>query len=126
MEVGTGSDEDRLRQPGILLVAGIEGDQLAGTEITLAFLRQLAAQYSADSVTESLRDTTFYVIPRLNPDGAERYFMQPVQQIPHNTTPVDQDHDGFTDEDGADDWMGTDLSFSQDQGCQGKIHHTSR
>ncbi|MGI6456950.1 MAG: M14 family zinc carboxypeptidase [bacterium] len=106
VEVGTGSDEDRLRQPGILLVAGIEGDQLAGTEITLAFLRQLAAQYSADSVTESLRDTTFYVIPRLNPDGAERYFMQPVQQIPHNTTPVDQDHDGFTDEDGADDLDG--------------------
>ncbi len=107
MEVGQGKTEERLRRPAILIVGGVEGDRLAGTEAAMAFLDRLS---NATEEVQALFDkVTFYVIPRLNPDAAERYFQAPrVEQI-GNSTPFDADRDGLIDEDGPEDLNGDGL-----------------
>ncbi len=103
IEVGAGNDDDLGSRPGMLVVAGIEGDRPAGTQAVLAFLRSLCASDETSDIQRVLENTTIYTVPRLNPDGVERYFMQPQMEFATNTTPFDADHDGFVDEDGPDD-----------------------
>jgi hypothetical protein len=50
-----------------------------------------------------LRDQVVYVIPRLNPDGAEAMFATPLADRTRNARPVDDDNDGRMDEDPAED-----------------------
>jgi hypothetical protein len=104
VEVGRGTDDDRATRPGMLVVAALEGNHLVGTELALALLDHLV---SPDEQMEALLDSvTVYVFPRLNPDGAERYFMTPRTEQTSTIGPVDDDRDGLTDEDGPDDLNG--------------------
>ncbi|MBC8202141.1 MAG: hypothetical protein H8E86_08850 [Planctomycetes bacterium] len=92
----------------ILLVAGIDGDHLLGTEVALDIVTSVLA---ADSEKfEPLLEThKLYVIPQVNPDAASYYF-NPVQtQRRRNVTPADNDHDGVIDEDGTEDLNGDGL-----------------
>jgi hypothetical protein len=107
IEAGTGTRQDRKMRPAILVVAGIEGDDLIGCSVAVAWIEHLVRQYAEDpNVAKLLKMTTIYIIPRLNPDAAERFFSRPQLQTPLNDKPVDDDHDGLIDEDGPEDLDG--------------------
>jgi len=107
LELGDGNQEERKRRPAVLVVAGIEGNDLAGTASTVAWAESLAKAYETDEKTRKLLETTtIYLWPRLNPDGARHFFGKPKLETATNDQPVDEDHDGLVDEDGPDDLDG--------------------
>ncbi|MDA0747238.1 MAG: M14 family metallopeptidase, partial [bacterium] len=61
----TGAPEDR---PAYLLHGNIHAGELAGTHAALYTARQLLIDHSRSNL---LSRVTFYIVPRLNPDGAE-------------------------------------------------------
>lgn len=104
VEVGRGEAEIRRARPAMLIVAGVEGDQPAGTEAALTFLDAICE--ATDDAQALYNQVSIFVIPRLNPDAAERYFSAPQQEKRGNITPFDADRDGLVDEDGPDDLNG--------------------
>jgi hypothetical protein len=107
VELGVGPEEDRKRRPAILVVAGIEGNDLTSTVSASAWIEQLATGYDREDTTRKLLDsTTIYVFPRVNPDAAEHFFAKPKFETAVNDQPVDDDHDGLSDEDGPEDLDG--------------------
>lgn len=106
LELGEGPDDERALRPAMLVAAGVEGDRLIGTEYALAFAE---AMLGSATGAERLKDSVVYIVPRLNPDAAERYFQSPLRETPANPAPYDDDRDGFTDEDPADDLNGDGL-----------------
>jgi alkylated DNA nucleotide flippase Atl1 len=94
----------------MLVVAGIEGDDLIGCATAVSWVDYLLEQYGSDAeVTRLLKTTTIYVIPRLNPDAAEHFFARPKLEMSLNKKPTDDDHDGLIDEDGPEDIDGDGL-----------------
>ena len=61
----SGSPDDK---PAYLIHANIHAVELAGTHAALYVARQLVADYPTSDL---LKRVAFYIIPRLNPDGAE-------------------------------------------------------
>lgn len=107
LELGTGSNEQRSRRPSLLVVAGIDGNDLAGTTATLAWVENLARQFPTNSqISNLLHSTTIHVWPRMNPDAARKYFSRPRIETSTNDRPDDTDHDGLSDEDGPEDING--------------------
>ena len=106
-ELGGGGPEKRLKQPAMLAVAGIDGNDLAGSVSLLAWAEGLVRTYGNDPNIKQLLDTTtLYVIPRMNPEAAEYFFAKPKMELEVNPRPVDDDHDGMADEDGPEDLDG--------------------
>src|SRR5512141_1037135 len=59
-------------RPALLIVAGFEGDHLGGSEIALSVAEALLKGAASDpEIKQRLDTSTIYVIPRVNPDGAE-------------------------------------------------------
>ncbi|MGE5198429.1 MAG: M14 family zinc carboxypeptidase, partial [Rhodospirillaceae bacterium] len=87
-------------RPGLLVAANFEGDHLIGSELALYAVDFLLNGYAADpEVKQRLERSVVYIVPRVNVDGAEQMFA-PVKALRRtNTTPVDADNDGRTDED---------------------------
>jgi hypothetical protein len=107
VEVGEGTEQDRATRPAMVLVAGIEGDDLVGSYTAVAWIERLMKDYrEASPAADLLKTTTLYVIPCLNPDATERYFAQPKVDGNRNGAPNDEDHDGLIDEDGGEDLNG--------------------
>ena len=97
-------------KPALLIAANLEGNQVIGSELVLGFLTHIVQKAGKDDTTKQLlSNTTFYIIPRLNPDGAEKMFAKPLWESATNTTPIDDDSDGFIDEDPPDDLNGDGL-----------------
>lgn len=110
IEVGKGTRQDRKARPAMLVVGGAEGNDLIGCSVAVSWMEHLVGQYEKDAaITKLLKTTTIYVIPRLNPDAAERFFVRPQLETPLNEKPVDDDHDGLIDEDGPEDLDGDGL-----------------
>jgi len=110
VEVGKGTEQNRRTRPAMLVVAGIEGNDLIGSSVAASWLKCMVEKYGNDAeITKLLDTTTIYIVPRLNPDAAERYFHQPQRETSLNPKPVDDDHDGLLDEDGPDDLNGDGL-----------------
>lgn len=110
VELGQGSDRDRAARPAMLVVAGIEGDDLAGPFTAISWIERLVRQRNEDpNAAKLLETTTIYVVPCLNPDATERYFAKPTEEIGRNGAPNDEDHDGLIDEDGCEDLNGDGL-----------------
>ncbi|HUU18742.1 MAG TPA: M14 family metallopeptidase [Sedimentisphaerales bacterium] len=113
VEVGKGAEQDRKTRPAMLVVAGIEGNDLVGSSIAVSWIMYLLERYETDAeITKLLQTTTFYVVPRLNPDAAEHFFNEPKCETSRNDKPVDDDHDGLMDEDGPEDLNGDGLITS--------------
>ena len=92
-------------RPAILVVAGIDGDHLLGSEVAVDLIQELLGR--DDNTTESLlQSNTVYIIPQVNPDGAESYFSSVQHGQRRNIRPFDNDRDGLVDEDGGDDLNG--------------------
>jgi len=100
----TGPHTDK---PALWVDANIHATELTGSVAALHLLHALAARYGADELVTRLLDTrTVYVVPRLNPDGAElamatppRYVRSSVRNYPRvdqqdGLVPSDIDGDG--------------------------------
>ena len=89
-------------RPAILIVAGIDGDHLLGSEVAVDIIQELLTR--DDETTKSLLDSnTVYIIPQVNPDAANFYFHSVQHGQRRNIRHVDNDRDGLVDEDGGDD-----------------------
>lgn len=88
----------------LLICGNLEGDHVIGSEVALGIAKYLVEQYGKDEkVTRVLDTRTFYIIPRLNPDGAELFFNSTLQEYSGNLKPRDEDYDWLVDEDGPED-----------------------
>lgn len=104
VELGKGTKQDRQTRPAMLVVAGIEGNDLIGCTAAVTWAEHLVEQYENDAeIAKLLQATTIYIVPRLNPDTAENFFADLKLETSTNHKPVDDDHDGLLDEDGPDD-----------------------
>lgn len=104
VDIGVGADESRGARPALLVVAGIEGNDLVGPCTAVSWVQRLARQYREDPATAKLlQTTTVYVVPCLNPDAMERFFATPKVEPTGNNVPRDDDHDGLVDEDPGED-----------------------
>jgi len=91
-------------RPGMFIGANFEGDHLIGSEISLSVINHLLKNYNSDdAVKKSINDHVYYIIPRINPDAAEKMFESIKTGIKTNIHEYDSDNDGRMDEDGPDD-----------------------
>lgn len=88
----------------------IEADHLIGGETILGTIRYILENYGKEEgITDLVDHHTCYFIPRTNPDGAEGFFAKIKSGGKINRMPVDDDHDGITDEDPPEDLNGDGL-----------------
>jgi murein tripeptide amidase MpaA len=91
-------------RPALLICGNVEGDHVIGSEVALGIAEYLVAGYGKDKeITEIMDRRTFYIIPRLNPDGAELFFQKTLEEHSGNLRPFDDDFDWKIDEDPAED-----------------------
>ncbi|MCK4645047.1 MAG: hypothetical protein KAU46_02240 [Candidatus Aminicenantes bacterium] len=91
----------------LLICGNLEGDHVVGSEVALGIAEFLVSQYGKETkVTQMLDKRTFYIVPRLNPDGAELFFKKVLNEHSGNLKPRDEDYDWLLDEDGPDDLNG--------------------
>lgn len=91
-------------RPGMFIGANFEGDHLIGSQISLAVINYLLNNYASDeAVKKSINEHVYYIIPRMNPDGAEKMFAAVKTGSKLNTSPYDGDNDARMDEDGPED-----------------------
>jgi hypothetical protein len=91
-------------RPAVLVVGNLDGSHVAGSELAIGAARYLLS--GAEGTAAVLANNVVYVVPRLNPDGAEAMFAAVRQDRRGNARPFDDDNDGRTDEDPADDLNG--------------------
>jgi len=111
LQLGVGDKEQLDKRPALLVIAGVEGNDLVATHSVVAWAQGLAAKYaeSDERVRKLLDRKTVYIFPRLNADAAETFFQKPQMERTVSTLPVDDDYDGLIDEDGPDDLNGDGL-----------------
>ncbi|MFZ5518166.1 MAG: M14 family metallopeptidase [Candidatus Zhuqueibacterota bacterium] len=98
------------QKQALLLCGNLEGDHVIGSEVALGIAKTLAAGYGSDQeITAILDSRTFYIIPRVNPDGAEMFFAGTLSDVQGNIKQVDDDYDWQLDEDGPEDLDGNKL-----------------
>lgn len=103
IEIGSG---DRSKKPALLVMGGVDPEDLSGPMAGLNFAKFLLEQSAADSVKAVLDKYTVYVIPRVSPDPLESYFRKPLMAMQGNDKKDDADRDGVMDEDGPSDLNG--------------------
>jgi hypothetical protein len=101
-------------KPAVLIVANLEADHVVGSQVALGLIeRMVAADGKNPAVSKLIDAATIYVVPRLNPDGAERLLHgSPRFDIRANLTPIDRDRDGKSNEDGPNDLDGDGLALT--------------
>ena len=73
----TGAAEDK---PAMYIDANIHAGEVTGSMAALHLINHLLGQYDKDARIKKLLDTrTFYILPRINPDGAELYLTTPAR-----------------------------------------------
>jgi len=110
LTIGNPNNGNTGSNPALLVVANLESNHLIGSSAALHLIDQLVNGYGTDQEITALINThTFYVVPRLNPDGAELYWSNPGIEMPWKGDPEDEDRDGIADEDPGDDINGDGL-----------------
>lgn len=75
-------------KPGLLVVANLEGNHLVGSSAALYTARHLLEGYGSDpEATRLLDERTVYILPRMNPDGAELAWTMSAYEIPYKPHP---------------------------------------
>lgn len=97
---GATAPDDR---PGVLVVANLSADHLIGSTLAVEALRYLTG---AGAAAADLSEHVVYIVPRLNPDGAEAVLDAPASGRRGNATAYDDDNDGRVDEDPPSDING--------------------
>lgn len=72
---GTGDHNDK---PGYYIDGNLHAGEVTGTACALYTIWYLLTRFGSDEVVTRLVDSTsFYILPRLSPDGAEMYLTSP-------------------------------------------------
>jgi hypothetical protein len=91
-------------RPAILVVASLDGPLAWTSGLVLDHARSLVARAATDTAVGTLLDTTtFYLVPRANPDAAEARFARPLAEVTASGVDVDTDRDGKSGEDAPAD-----------------------
>lgn len=106
LTLGTG---DPSAKPAVAVVGGAEGSHILGSELALQFAERLLNDTPSDSLEQLFSRTTYYVVPRLNPDATEQYFEDLQYERNGNARDTDEDRDGPVNEDGYEDLNGDGL-----------------
>ena len=88
-------EEETPGRPGVLIVADPDGDRPIASQVALGLLERLLQADASIAQAASV-----YIVPVANPDGAAHAF---AGESPWRGWPVDDDRDGRTDEDPAED-----------------------
>lgn len=102
-------------KPAMWIDGNIHGNEIQASEVVLYTIWMLTRGYGhSERITSLLDETTFYLMPIVNPDGRRYWFEKPntPHSSRHNQRPDDGDRDGRLDEDGPDDLDG-DGSITQ-------------
>lgn len=97
------------RKPGFWIDGGIHANELQGTQFAMYTAWYLAESFGkVDFITQMLKEKTFYILPSLSPDSREHFIYQPntANTSRSGMMPLDDDGDGYVDEDGYDDLDG--------------------
>ena len=104
IEIASASGTPVDQRPGLLIAANFEGDHVIGSELAVYLADYLLTSYATDAaVKQRLDNHVFYIVPRVNPDGAELMFAPVKTGRRTNGTKFDADNDGRIDEDGPED-----------------------
>ncbi|MFQ5501163.1 MAG: M14 family metallopeptidase [Phycisphaerae bacterium] len=123
LELARTGDRPPDERTAILIVAGLDATHLVGTETAVELAKRLTApppvskpttapagdiekKGSGETSTDILVEHTIYIVPRMNPDGAERFLGAIQEENDANTLPTDDDRDGVADDDPPDDLNG--------------------
>ena len=107
MQVSGTKGPSATEKQALLICGNLEADHVIGSEVALGIAGYLVDGYGKDEkVTKALDTRTFYIIPRVNPDGAEIFFGGVLQEHAGNLKPRDEDYDWLVDEDGPEDLNG--------------------
>lgn len=102
--IGNPNNGNRSTNPAMLVVANLEANHIIGSMAALYLIDYLLSGYGTNNaITDLLNTRTVYVVPRVNPDGAERFWTLRAMEIPYKPNPEDEDRDGVADEDPGDD-----------------------
>ncbi len=115
---------DHLDKPGFLIEANIHSMEWTGSAAALHLIHKLLSEHGSDErVTRALDTRVFYIIPRLNPDGAERglkerrFIRSSVRPYPR-----EEQDDGLRVEDADGDGRVLDMRVEDPNGAW-KPHH---
>ena len=102
----TDRDSDRSEadaRPALAIIAGVQGHHQIGARVAGAMARLLVNEHA-----EALEGRTLYIIPRVNPDGLERFASErsPRALSGRAPEPTDADRDRRVDEDPPNDLNG--------------------
>ncbi len=99
------------KRPALLVAANLDGDHLVGSQVATTVAHELLdrAVMGDEAAAALLTDHAVYVVPRVNPDAAERFFDDVRTGHLRTTRPDDADRDGLQDEDPPDDLNGDGL-----------------
>ncbi len=93
-------------KPGLYVDGNIHSGELTSSAVTLYLMAYLLNNYDRDNEIKELVDTkTFYIRPKFNPDGSDLALLKGVS-LRSSVRPVDNDGDGLSDEDPAEDLNG--------------------
>ncbi|MEQ8523732.1 M14 family metallopeptidase [Gracilimonas sp.] len=100
LTIGNG---DVKNHPAVAIVGGAKGSHILGSELAVSFAEKLLANSSSEEIRSLLETTTFYILPRVNPDATEQYFASLKYERDVNTTSTNEDRDDAFDEDPFND-----------------------
>ncbi len=103
------SKGDAAKKPALLIVAGLEGAHLAGTETAIQMAEKMLANAGKDSIAKLLETKAIYIIPSANPDAQEQWVAKPRYARSENGLDYDNDRDGRLNEDPFEDLNGDGL-----------------
>ena len=89
----------------ILVVAGIDGNHLLGSAVATDLIENLLSR-DPETTKDLLEVHKLFIIPQVNIDVAKEFFTPIPTERQKNYKPVDDDHDGFIDEDAPEDING--------------------
>ena len=97
---------DGISKPGYWIDGNLHAGEVAGGEISLHTIQTLTSEYGKDPLITAILDTkTFYIMPKLNPDGSDHVITKP-DGMRSVVRPYDDDGDGEEDEDPGEDLNG--------------------
>jgi murein tripeptide amidase MpaA len=88
-------------KPAMYIDGNIHAGEVTGSHVAMYTIKQLLETYGTDpQVTHLLGTRTFYIIPRVNPDGAELYLTTPTMlRSSVRPYPDEEEKDGLRAED---------------------------
>lgn len=104
MKINNPKTGDEFSKAAMYIEANIHGNEIQGGEVCLYTIWYLMENYGRiDKVTRLVDERVFYIFPVVNPDGRQYFMEGDGGGARTGQVPVDDDNDGFYDEDGPND-----------------------